>query len=173
MGSYLNRQDLADSLVSAVRQLRQAQGQGGGPVHSVQSAPLSARRWRMVDRLCEADIERLIAAFAGGTSKRELAKRYGISESSVKRLVRQHGVSQRSSGLRRLITSGMAKVRTVVDQFWFGCRTSCGSRPADQALLEAGGFIRTRGGCSKRLLCVDSTPVKISSGMVITRIIAF
>jgi transposase len=46
------------------------------------------------DRLGEADTERLIAAFTAGTSKRKLAGRYGISESSVKRLIRQHGASK-------------------------------------------------------------------------------
>jgi hypothetical protein len=40
------------------------------------------------DRLSEADIERLVTAFTVGTSKRGLAERYGISESSVKRLIR-------------------------------------------------------------------------------------
>ena len=44
-------------------------------------------------------MERLIAAFVAGDSKRELAERYGISESSVKRLIRQHGASKPSSGL--------------------------------------------------------------------------
>jgi len=86
-------------LVSAVQQLRQAQEQDGAAAHSVQSAPLSTRRWRLADRLGEADIEQLIAAFASGTSKRELVDRYGISESSVKRLVRQYGVSKLSSRL--------------------------------------------------------------------------
>ena len=99
MGPYLNRQDLAESLVSAVRRLRQAQAQTDEPAHSVQSAPLSTRRWRMVDRLGEADQEQLVVAFTAGTSKRKLAERYGISESSVKRLIRQHGVSKESSGL--------------------------------------------------------------------------
>jgi len=99
MTPYLNRSDLADSLLSAVRQLRQEQGQGGGSVDSVRSAPLSDRRWRVVDRLDKDDIEALVAAFAAGTSKRELAERHGISESSVKRLVRQHGASKLSSEL--------------------------------------------------------------------------
>jgi FixJ family two-component response regulator len=95
----LNRSDLADSLVSAVRQLHRAKGQDDGSAHSVQLTPLSTRRWRMVDRLGAADTERLVAAFAAGTSKRELAERYGISESSVKRLIRQHGASKMSSDL--------------------------------------------------------------------------
>jgi len=86
MGPYLNRKDLADALVSAVRQLRQAQEQTNGPGQSVRSAPLSARQWRVDDRLSEADAEQLVAAFTAGMSKRKLAERYGISESSVKRL---------------------------------------------------------------------------------------
>lgn len=49
----------------------------------------------------EAEMERLITALStAGTSKRELAERYGISESSVKRLIRQqHGASDPSRGL--------------------------------------------------------------------------
>jgi DNA-directed RNA polymerase specialized sigma24 family protein len=96
----LNREDLADSLVSAVRLLRQAQGRGSEPAHSVRSAPLSAREWRVANRLSEADQELLIEAFIAGTSKRKLAEQYGISESSVKRLIREHGASKESSRLR-------------------------------------------------------------------------
>jgi transposase len=36
----------------------------------------------------------IVMAFSRGTSKRELAERYGISESSVKRLLRQQRVQQ-------------------------------------------------------------------------------
>jgi hypothetical protein len=97
--AYSKRLDLADSLVSAVRQLRQAQQQGGGSAHIVRSAPLTARPWRIGDRLSDADMERLVAAFTAGTSKRKLAERYGISESSVKRLIRWHYASKPSSGL--------------------------------------------------------------------------
>ena len=38
-------------------------------------------------------------AFTAGTWKRSLAERYGISESNVKRLIRQHGVSKPPGGL--------------------------------------------------------------------------
>lgn len=100
IGSYSNRQDLADALVSAVQQLRRAQGRGTEAPSSVRSTR-SASQWRVGDRLSEADTERLVAAFVAGTSKRKLAERYGISESSVKRLIRQHGASKPSSGLRR------------------------------------------------------------------------
>jgi DNA-binding Xre family transcriptional regulator len=36
----------------------------------------------------------IVMAFSRGTSKRKLAERYGISESSMKRLLRQHRVQQ-------------------------------------------------------------------------------
>jgi DNA invertase Pin-like site-specific DNA recombinase len=98
MGPYLNRQDLADALVSAVTQLLQAQKRTGGTAFSVRSTRTSSQR-RVDDRLSEADRQRLIAAFTAGTSKRKLADRYGISESSVKRLIRQRGASKPSSRL--------------------------------------------------------------------------
>lgn len=88
MGSYSNRQDLADALVSALTQLRKAQEQSSQPARSVRSGPVSARPRRVVDRLTGAELEGLIAAGTEGASKRQLAGRYGISESSVKRLIR-------------------------------------------------------------------------------------
>ena len=94
MGAYSNRPDLADSLVRAVRQLRQAQEQQGGVSRSVRSTGRSERDWRVSDRLTEADIRLLIAAFESGTPKWKLAEHYGISESSVKRLVRKHRAQQ-------------------------------------------------------------------------------
>jgi hypothetical protein len=57
----------------------------------------------MTDRLSEADMEQLVNDFAAGTPKRELAKRFGISESSVKRLVRQRRASKPSSQLSGLV----------------------------------------------------------------------
>ena len=82
-----------------MQQLRQAQAQTSGPANSVRCAPLSTRQWRVGDRLSEADTEQLVSAFTAGTSKRKLAHRYGISESSVKRLTRLHGASEPSNGL--------------------------------------------------------------------------
>jgi hypothetical protein len=94
----LNRPDLADSLVSAVRQIRRAQVQGGEPAFGVRSNQNSSQS-RLSDRLSEADLGHLVAAFAAGTTKRELAARYDISDSSVKRLIRQHGASKPSGAL--------------------------------------------------------------------------
>jgi hypothetical protein len=74
MKAYSKRQDLANSLVSAMTQLREAQAQLG-KTHSVRPSCLSTRQRRVDDRLGEADTEQLIAAFTAGTSKRKLAER--------------------------------------------------------------------------------------------------
>lgn len=50
------------------------------------SAP---RRWRLVDRLGEQVIRKLLADRRAGATKRELIERYGISRSSVKRILKQ------------------------------------------------------------------------------------
>jgi hypothetical protein len=47
------------------------------------------------DRLTDGDIETLIADFLAGTFKRVLAERYRIGLSSVKRILRKHGVRRR------------------------------------------------------------------------------
>ena len=47
------------------------------------------------ERLSEANLDELATSFRDGTSKHELAARYGISLSSVKRVLRQHGASRR------------------------------------------------------------------------------
>jgi hypothetical protein len=60
-----------------------------------------SREWRVSDRLGEPDMTALVAVFEAGTVKRRLAEQYAISESSVKRLIRQHGASKPSSGLSR------------------------------------------------------------------------
>jgi hypothetical protein len=74
IGSYSNRQDLADTLVSAMQQLRKAQAATDEPAFSVRSAK-SPRQWPVGDRLSEADTERLVEDFTAGTSKRELVER--------------------------------------------------------------------------------------------------
>jgi DNA invertase Pin-like site-specific DNA recombinase len=98
ISAYSKRRDLADALVSAATQLRQAQAAAGASAPSMRSA-VSHRRWRVGDRLNQDDQKQLVATFAAGTPKWKLAERYGISESSVKRLIRREGASKSSSGL--------------------------------------------------------------------------
>jgi hypothetical protein len=51
--------------------------------------------WRIRDKLTPADVQTLVQAFVAGTPQPELAVRYKISHSSVKRLLRKHGVRAR------------------------------------------------------------------------------
>ena len=56
--------------------------------YSAASPPSARRRWRLADRLGEQTIRELLTDSRAGTPQRELAERYGISVSSVKRILR-------------------------------------------------------------------------------------
>ena len=84
-------------LVRAVSQLHGAQQGGDVPRASVRSASRSEREWRVSDRLSEVELRQLVTDFVAGTPKRRLAERYGISESSVKKLIRKHRAEIRPS----------------------------------------------------------------------------
>jgi hypothetical protein len=95
--AYSKRADLCEELVRTLRNLELvlAADEPSGPV-SVCSSGRSPRDWRVSDRVSDSEVDTIIMAFSRGTSKRELAERYGISESSVKRLLRSAGVRRRS-----------------------------------------------------------------------------
>lgn len=57
----------------------------------------SDRPWRVRDRLSQTDIQNILDQFRGGIPTHVLADRYSISQSSVKTLLRKHGV-RRSNG---------------------------------------------------------------------------
>jgi hypothetical protein len=48
------------------------------------------QRWRLVDRLGEQIIQEMLHDSHWGATQRSLAERYGISLSSVKRVLRRH-----------------------------------------------------------------------------------
>jgi hypothetical protein len=52
----------------------------------------SVRVWRVEDRLTADGVHVLIADYLAGTPKRELSERYGIGLTTVKDLLRRHGV---------------------------------------------------------------------------------
>ncbi|MGH3459934.1 MAG: hypothetical protein ACRDP9_00535 [Kribbellaceae bacterium] len=54
------------------------------------AAPTAPRRWRLVDRLADQDIQSLLFDNRSGLTQQVLAERYGISLSSVKRLLRKY-----------------------------------------------------------------------------------
>ena len=51
---------------------------------------------KLHDRLTDEKIDELVTAFKTGVAKHVLAERYGISVSSVKRLLRERGAKRRS-----------------------------------------------------------------------------
>jgi len=51
-----------------------------------------SRSQKVADRLTAGDITAIIADFQAGRPKHQLATHYGISESTVKRILRKHGV---------------------------------------------------------------------------------
>ena len=94
---YSNRADLRERLTEA--QSRASQRGGQEPEsHAVTVSGRVAGVWRVSDRLTDEAVEWLIAEFLAGTSKRELAERYAVSFSSVKNILRKHGVRRANSG---------------------------------------------------------------------------
>lgn len=88
---YSNRYELLDDLDQAARRLARAVAAdpGGEPV-SVRSTGRVGRVLAVRDRLSEADVRAIVEKFEAGTPKHQLAEMYGISLSSVKRLLRRH-----------------------------------------------------------------------------------
>ncbi|WP_130348430.1 hypothetical protein [Herbihabitans rhizosphaerae] len=88
--AYSNRSDLLVDLLKAVDRLQRA---GAAPVSERRSVRCERvpRVWRVRDRLSEADVRELVSAYLSGVTARELADRFAIGLSSVKRLLREHG----------------------------------------------------------------------------------
>jgi hypothetical protein len=85
--TWSKRQDLADQLRSKISRLT---GQDPSPAEDRQVSPRTTAKAvvpkQVVDRLGETAVRELIEARRAGAKLRELVDRYGISESSVKRL---------------------------------------------------------------------------------------
>jgi hypothetical protein len=92
---YSNRSDLLTRLAEACR----LAGDPSSHEHHASDLTVPARpvgTWQIRDRLADTEVEALIADFLAGTSKRELAERYGISFGGVKHFLRRHGVRRTS-----------------------------------------------------------------------------
>jgi DNA invertase Pin-like site-specific DNA recombinase len=95
VASYSNRPELAYDLAETLRRLQRAQTEASAPssVRSHTGRPPEQRR--VEDRLSSEQIEALISSYRAGTTTRELAQRYGLGLTTVKRLLRDHGVRRR------------------------------------------------------------------------------
>jgi hypothetical protein len=93
---YSNLPDLLKRVQTVLRQIEtndrtdepgvRSTGRGGGLV------PIR-------ERLAEADLDEMVAGFQRGTTIPVLASQYDVCESSVKRALRERGVSRRNRGL--------------------------------------------------------------------------
>jgi hypothetical protein len=91
---YSNHPDLAYALVNALQQLRAAQERPLDSTTSVRSTGRSKQPRPVADRLGDANVRAIVEAADAGTPKWQLAERYGISLSSVQRLVRRYHKQQ-------------------------------------------------------------------------------
>jgi DNA-directed RNA polymerase specialized sigma24 family protein len=89
--AYSKRLDLLSALLSAVERLRAKDADELETGRSVRSEQ-APRVWRVSDRLSEADLCSQASGYLAGVTARELAERFKISKSSVKRLLRERGI---------------------------------------------------------------------------------
>ena len=67
-----------------------------GTSYLEQTAATKWNAWQVADRLTQEDIAVLVDAYLAGTTARELAAKYGIGMTTVKRMLRERGVRRRS-----------------------------------------------------------------------------
>lgn len=87
LSRYCNRTDLLVDLDYAARQIARGLARPQ-PRRSVSSRDRVGRQWSLQDRLGEELIRDLVQGRLAGVSQKETAEKYGISESSVKRIMR-------------------------------------------------------------------------------------
>jgi len=88
--AYSKRPDVLEDLDQAVRQLDKASAEPAPERASVRSSGRVGRVHAVADRLTAEQVAAIIQRFRAGRAKHVLADEYGISLSSVKRLVRAH-----------------------------------------------------------------------------------
>jgi hypothetical protein len=71
-----------------------------GPEIKIRS--VGARPWSMRERFCAEELQAMIDLYTSGATRSQVAERFGISVSSMKRVLRDHGIRKRpaASGQR-------------------------------------------------------------------------
>jgi len=97
--AYLNRRDLLHDLQEALRRTKEASA-NGVPARSVKTVVRQdGGRRRLTFRLTDTQLAELVAAFEAGTTRMELAERYGIGRSSVAKVLRTWREAQAEEGV--------------------------------------------------------------------------
>jgi Mor family transcriptional regulator len=79
---------------SLVRYLRQYEGvdASASALSASEATSQQYQPWSLDRRFSEADIQTIISEFLSGTPKHELARRYSVSLSGIKNLLRRRGI---------------------------------------------------------------------------------
>ena len=88
---YSNREDLLKPLVSVLERINEDLPASQEEAQLVSADGPTSRAWHVSDRLLPTDVKTLGASYLAGSTIRVLAEQYGISTSSVKRLLREQG----------------------------------------------------------------------------------
>jgi hypothetical protein len=96
---YSNRDDLLKPLVSLLERINDERLTGYEEGQLASADGPAPRAWRVSDRLSPTDIKTLVTSYLADSTIHVLAEQYGISTTSVKRLLREHGArKQRPRG---------------------------------------------------------------------------
>ena len=93
LSAYSNHHDQIEGMEHVLCRIA-ANDQSGLPGQVPSGSPSRSRS--VVDRLSPADIESLVARYRSGVKLKRLADDYGISISTVKRVLRKHGARRRT-----------------------------------------------------------------------------
>lgn len=86
--AYSKRHDLLYDLEEALRQLGKAQEDSSTEPQSVRSTGRIGHKHALQDRLSDEDRRKIVLSYEDGELRRDIAERYGISVSSVARVLR-------------------------------------------------------------------------------------
>lgn len=92
LGRYSNRLTLLDQLARVVGDLGRAVVDPVETSVSVRSDRAEGEPWAVVDRLGPETLDALVAKFMAGATAKALAVEFGVSLSTVKRVLRGRGV---------------------------------------------------------------------------------
>jgi hypothetical protein len=97
---YSNRPELIKPLRAVLKRVRAHDGgtdanSGRGEPSRTIASP--SEPWRLRDRLSEEQVEQLIAEYHAGATIMDVAARYGLGTTTVKRLLRQRRARRRDT----------------------------------------------------------------------------
>ncbi|WP_214111392.1 hypothetical protein [Acrocarpospora catenulata] len=97
LGRYSKRSDLQERLLEALERAKIPHDDHDDQLASPSSRPRVVQK--ITDRLTDEEVRKLVESFHAGTPKHVLAQEYGISLSSVKRLLRKQGATRKPTGV--------------------------------------------------------------------------